>query len=149
MANIIHSKFLKNMIPIHELKQGDYVITDFDGVQRAGAVMRINPDEKQACVETEVQEFWYEENQLFGIPLDEVQLMSLNFTKEVMADGSIKYMKGSFRMVLPKEGDFNNLDIWYREDFRHHPDIHFVHQLQNHYLQMTKIHLTDEVMARN
>ncbi|MEO7209715.1 MAG: hypothetical protein ABIY35_02125, partial [Chitinophagaceae bacterium] len=83
------------------------------------------------------------------IPLDETQLMALNFTKEVMADGSIKYMKGSFRMVLPKEGDFNNLDIWYREDFRHHPDIHFVHQLQNHYLQMTKIHLTDEVMAKN
>ncbi|MBS1729774.1 MAG: hypothetical protein JSS67_03250 [Bacteroidetes bacterium] len=135
------------MIPIHELKQGDYVITDFEGVKRPGAVKRINPDEKQACVETEVQEFWYEEDQLLGIPLDESQLMELNFKKEILPDGSIKYMKGSFRIVVPQGGDFSQLDIWYREDFRHHPDIHFVHQLQNHYLQMTKVHLTDEAMA--
>ncbi len=137
------------MIPIHELKQGDYVITDFGGVKRAGAVLRVNPDEKQAMVETEVQEFWYEEDQLFGIPLDDAQMLALNFIKQVQDDGSIKYMKGSFRMVLPKEGDFKEFDIWYREDFRHHPDIQYVHQLQNHYLQMTKIHLTDEEMAKN
>ena len=72
------------MIPIHELKQGDYVITDFEGVKRAGAVMRTNPDEKQALVETEVQEFWYEVDQLFGIPLDEALRMGSTYPAQVM-----------------------------------------------------------------
>lgn len=137
------------MIPIHELKQGDYVIADFEGTKRPGAVMRINMEDKQANVETEVQEFWYDENQLYGIPLDDTQLMALNFTKQKQDDGSVKYMKGSFRLVISKENDFSTLDIWYREDQRHHPEIQYVHQLQHHYLQMTKVHLNDEAMHSN
>ena len=63
-----------------------------------------------------------------------------------MEDGSVKYLKGSFRLVTPNKGDFSHIEMWYREDRRHNPDVHFIHQLQNHYLDMTKVHLTKDVI---
>ncbi len=135
------------MIHFHELKLGDYVIAEFEGKKSDGEVTRLNHDEKQICVETDVQEFWYEQDQLYPMPITDESLQKLNFVKEKMPDGSVKYKKGSFRIVIPRENDFASLEMWYREDKRHHPDVHYIHQLQNHYLQMTKIHLTNEVMA--
>ena len=76
-----------------------------------------------------------------------LDLLKLNFAKEVMPDGVVKYKKGSFRLVIPKETDFSSMEIWYREDHRDNPNAHYIHQLQNQYLQMTKVHLTNEVMA--
>ena len=98
-------------------------------------------------METDVQEFWYDQEDLYPIPITDESMKSLSFTKETMADGVVKYKKGSFRMVIPKENDFSIVEMWYREDRRDHPNVHYVHQLQNHYLQMTKVHLTKEVMA--
>lgn len=135
------------MIKFHELKQGDYVIGEFEGTRWEGEVKRLNGDEKQVCVDTGVQQFWFEQEHLFPIPINDDQLLKLNFTKHENEDGSVKYMKGSFRILLPKKDDFSNFEMWYREDRRHHPDVHYIHQLQNHYLQMTKVHLTNEVMA--
>jgi hypothetical protein len=135
------------MIKFSELKQGDYVIAEFEGSMREGEVVRLNNDEKQVCVETDVQEFWYEQEDLYPIPVTDASMLKLNFTKEVLPDGVVKYRKGSFRMVVPKENDFSVVEMWYREDRRDHPNVHYVHQLQNHYLQMTKVHLTNEVMA--
>jgi hypothetical protein len=135
------------MIKFSELKQGDYVFAEFEGSRREGEVVRLNGDEKQVCVETDVQEFWYEQEDLYPIPITDESMKSLSFTKETMADGVVKYKKGSFRMVIPKENDFSVVEMWYREDRRDHPNVHYVHQLQNHYLQMTKVHLTKEVMA--
>ncbi len=43
---------------------------------------------------------------------------------------------------LPVKGDFSKLDIWYREDRRHLNNPIAVHELQNHYNQMTKVALT-------
>ena len=135
------------MIKFSELKVGDYVIAEFEGSRREGEVVRLNGDEKQVCVETEVQEFWYEEEDLYPIPMSDDSLKKLNFAKETMPDGVVKYKKGSFRLVIPKEGDFSVVEMWYREDRRDHPNVHYIHQLQNQYYQMTKVHLTDEVIA--
>ena len=135
------------MIKFSELKIGDYVIAEFEGSRREGEVVRLNGDEKQVCVETDVQEFWYEPEDLYPIPITDEAMMKLNFAKETLDTGVVKYKKGSFRMVIPKEGDFSVVEMWYREDRRDHPDVHYVHQLQNHYLSMTKVHLTDEVIA--
>ena len=63
---------------------------------------------------------------------------------EEQADGSVKYKKDAFRLVIPAKDDFSHIDMWYREDRRHNPDVHYVHQLQNAHLQMTKMHLTSE-----
>jgi hypothetical protein len=136
------------MIPINELKVGDYVIAEYEGVKWNGEVVRLNTDEKQICVETEVQEFWYEEEHLFPIPLSDESLAKLNFIKEELPDGSVKYKKGSFRILISDKNDFSSYkEVWYREDRRDNPDIRYIHLLQNQYLQMTKVHLTDEVMA--
>jgi hypothetical protein len=50
-------------------------------------------------------------------------------------------MKGAFRIVTPKIGDFSNIEMWYREDRRHFSHPIGVHQLQNLHLQMTKVPL--------
>lgn len=135
------------MIKFNELKQGDYVIGEFEGTRWEGEVTRLNGAEKQVCVDTGVQQFWFEQEQLFPIPINDEQLLKLNFKKEEMPDGSVKYKKGSFRLLVPVKDDFSSFVMWYREDHRNHPDIHYLHQLQNHYLQMTKIHLTKEAVA--
>ena len=70
-----------------DLKVGDYVMVDFDGKMWNGEVIDLNHDEKQICVETEVQEFWYEPEHVYPIPINEEQLLRLNFTREVMEDG--------------------------------------------------------------
>jgi hypothetical protein len=131
------------MIKYHEIKVGDYLLADNDGDVRAGEVVNLNGDEKQVCVDTG-QEFWYETNQLSPIPLDEEQLFSLKFTKENQDNGTVKYLKGAFRILLPTEGDFSRMEIWYRDERRHILQPISVHQLQNHFYEMTKVHLNDQ-----
>ena len=135
------------MIPINEIKKGDYVIAEFEGSRRQGQVNDVNRADKRICVETEVQEFWYDPENLYPIPISDEELIKLNFSKEEMPDGVIKYKKGSFRLIIPKANDFSAIEMWYREDLRDNPNVHYIHQLQNHYHQMTKVHLTNAVIA--
>jgi hypothetical protein len=132
------------MIKFNDLKMGDYVMGEFEGKMWEGEVVRLNNEDKQVCVETDVQEFWFEPEHLYPITLNDESLRNLGFEKEENEDGTVKYKKASFRLVIPAKDDFSHLDMWYREDRRHNPDIHYVHQLQNAHLQMTKIHLTRE-----
>lgn len=129
------------MIKINELKEGDIIMADYEGQRWEGVVTDINHDDKEICVETPVQEFWFTQEQLDPIPLDEEHLLKLGFRKETNGDGSVKYMKDSFRMLMPREGDFSNLEMWWREDRRHIGYPMQVHELQNHYYQMTKVEL--------
>jgi len=135
------------MIKFHEIKVGDYLIADNDGDKKQGEVTNLNGDEKQVCVNTGAQDFWYSPDQLSPIPLDEAQLDNLQFTKQVNDDGTVKYMKGAFRMLLPAAGDFNRFEIWYRDEKRHIMHPISVHNLQNHFYEMTKVHLNDEVYS--
>lgn len=134
------------MIPFSELKAGDYVQADFEGQRSTGVVTDFNNDEKQVCVKNDVQEFWYDPKDLYPIILNDDSIMKLNFTKEKLDDGSVKYKKGAFRLVIPAENDFSRIDMWYRDDIREHPEAKYIHQLQNLYTQMTKVHLTNEVI---
>ena len=132
------------MIKFNEIKIGDLLIGEYEGQKWEGEVVRLNGDEKQVCLATDVQDFWFETDDLYPIPLSDEALLKINFKREDMPDGSVKYKKGSFRMLIPKPDDFSRMDVWYRDDKRINPAIHYVHQLQNHYLQMTKVHLTSE-----
>ena len=131
------------MIKFQELRIGDYLIADNDGDSHRGEVTNLNGDEKQVCVDTG-QEFWYETDQLKAIPLNEAELMALKFHKKVNDDSTVKYLKGAFRILIPKEGDFSRMEIWYRDETRHILQPISVHNLQNHFYQMTKVHLNDE-----
>ena len=132
------------MIKFNELKAGDYVLAEYDGKITEGEVTRLNRDEKEICVNDGVQEFWFKPEQLMPLPLNDEQLQKLNFQKEENGDGSVKYLKGAFRILIPHKDDFSNFEIWYRDEKRQilHPIS--VHQLQNHYSDMTKVHLTNE-----
>lgn len=134
------------MIKFNEIKVGDFLIADNDGDKKQGEVTNLNHNEKQVCVDTGTQEFWYETEQLSAIPLDEEQLVRLKFSKQENDDGTVKYMKGAFRMLLPHKGDFSHFEIWYRDEKRHVMNPISLHQLQNHFHDMTKVHLNDEVM---
>jgi hypothetical protein len=78
---------------------------------------------------------------MFPIPVDEQQLIKLGFQMQDLNGDGRKYMKGAFRIVTPKIGDFTNIEMWYREDRRHFSYPIGVHQLQNLHLQMTKVPL--------
>ena len=129
------------MIKFHELKTGDIVLAEFEGQRFEGEVTGLDGGDKMVCVQTTVQEFWYTPDQLFPILLDEQQLDKFGFEKEVLQDGSVKYKKGPFRILLSESGNFSHFEMWYREDRRHITHHLFVHELQNHYHQMTKVHL--------
>ncbi len=132
------------MIHFHDLKAGDYVLAKSDGEEWAGEVTDFNYDEKEIAVFNGVQDFWFSQEELYPLPLDEKQLLKLNFEKHVNEDGSVKYMKGAFRIQTPKQDEFSHFEIWYRDEKRIMTQPISVHELQNHYLGMTKVHLTDE-----
>jgi hypothetical protein len=134
------------MIKFNEIKVGDYLIADNDGDRRQGEVTNLNNNEKQVCVNTGTQDFWYETEQLSPIALDESQLINLKFQKQENEDGSVKYMKGAFRMLVPTKGDFSKFEIWYRDERRHIVQPLSLHQLQNHFYDMTKVHLNTSEM---
>ncbi len=133
------------MLKIGELKQGDIVKVNDDGVERVGTVVRVSVEERQALINNGVQEFWYSPEDIHAIPLDEQHLEMLGFEKQPL-NGGMKYLKGAFRLVTPKAGDFSHIEMWYREDRRHFTQPMSVHQLQNLHLQMTKVHL-EKAMA--
>ena len=135
------------MIKINEIKMGDYLMGEFEGKMWQGEVININHDEKQVCLATDVQDFWFETQHVYPIPISDETLRKLSFVREDMPDGSVKYKKSSFRILIQKPDDFSHMEIWYRDDKRHNPQIQYIHQLQNHYLQMTKVHLTKEPIA--
>lgn len=128
------------MIRFNELKPGDLVIAEFEGQKWEGTVKELNHEDKEVCVETPVQEFWFTPEHLFPIPLTEQQLLNLGFTKAENGSGA-KYMKDSFRLQVPGANDFSRLEIWWREDRRQLDHPISVHELQNHYYQMTKVEL--------
>jgi hypothetical protein len=128
------------MLKLGDLKQGDIVYLNDEGVKREGTVVKVSHEEHQALVNNGIQEFWYGLDEISPIPLDDNQLTRLGFTKEE-ADGVVKYKRDSFRLVTPRAGDFTTVEMWWREDRRHFDFPLGVHDLQNLYLDMTKIPL--------
>jgi len=130
------------MLKLGDLKQGDIVSLNDEGIEREGVVVRISHEEHQALVDNGIQEFWYNLDEIKSIPLDESQLLKLGFEKEENNNGAVKYKKGSFRLVTPQKGNFSNVEMWWREDRRHFNFPLGVHDLQNLHLDMTKVPLT-------
>jgi hypothetical protein len=129
------------MIKFSNIKPGDLVMAEYDGQMTQGIVKDVNREDKEVCVETEVQEFWFKPDHLYPIPIDETQLSKLGFTSQPVDNGGVKYMKDSFRIFLPKKGDFSDMEMWWREDRRRVHQPFYLHDLQNHYYDMTKVEL--------
>jgi hypothetical protein len=129
------------MIKLGELKSGDIVHVNDEGVEREGVVVDVSHEDHKVQVDNGIQEFWYDPEQLSPIPLDENYLLKLGFEKEEVEGGGVKYKKGAFRLFIPVKGDFSHVEMWYREDRRHFNTPISVHQLQNLHHQMTKVPL--------
>lgn len=132
------------MLKFQNIKVGDYLMADNDGDVLKGEVTNLKHGENQVCLDIGTQEFWYEMNQLSPIPLNEDELAKLKFSRQKNDDGTIKYSKGAFRMMIPKDNDFSKMELWYRDEHRHVMHPINVHELQNHFYEMTKVHLNDE-----
>lgn len=128
------------MLKLGDLKQGDLVLVNDDGIEREGTVVKVSHEDHQALVDNGIQEFWYNPVDMKPIPLDESQLIKLGFHGEDL-NGGVKYKKDSFRLVTPRKGDFNEIEMWWREDRRHFKIPLKVHELQNLHLDMTKVPL--------
>jgi hypothetical protein len=129
------------MVKLTDLKEGDVVHVLDEGIERAGTVVDISRDDNMACIDNGVQEFWYPLEQIVPIPLTEAHLVNiLGFEREETADG-VKFKKGPFRVLIHDPGNYTNIDVWYREDHRHFSHPLYLHELQNHHLDMTKVHL--------
>jgi len=129
------------MIKISDLKEGDIVRVLHDGEEREGRITDVSGEEEMACIDNGVQEFWYSPDQIVPVPLSEDRLINtLGFEKEETEEG-VKFKKGAFRLLVKDPGNYTNLELWYREDHRHFAHPLYVHELQNHHLDMTKVHL--------
>jgi hypothetical protein len=135
------------MIKITDLKPGDIVSVRYEDMEREGVVTDTNLGDGMVCIDNGVQEFWYSPEDLTPIPLTEDRLVNtLGFEQEEHEDG-VKYKRGPFRVLVFDPGTLSDMEIWYREDHRRFRHPLFVHELQNHYLQMTKVPL-EGVLAR-
>jgi len=129
------------MLKITDLKAGDIIHVLDGNVEREGIITDISRDEKMACINNGIQDFWYPLAEIIPVPLTEDKLINtLGFEKEETEDGT-KYKKGPFRVLVHDPGNYTNIDIWYREDRRHFNHTMYLHQLQNHHLEMTKVPL--------
>lgn len=129
------------MIKFSDIHPGDIVMAEYEGAKTQGTVKEVNRGIREVCVETDVQQFWFTPDHLHPIPLDEQQLLLLGFQKESLTGGGVKYKKDSFRVLLPKAGDFSQFEIWWREDRRQIQHAIYLHEFQNHYYDMTKVEL--------
>ncbi len=134
------------MIKFNELKQGGHVMAEYDGDKRRGEIEEINNSEKQVSINTGAQSFWFDTGKglLTGISITDEELTNFKFTKQQNDDGSVKYLKGAFRIQIPTANDFSKMEIWYRDEKRIFNEPIALHVLQNHFFEMTKVFLNDE-----
>lgn len=133
------------MLKISELKEGDLVMAEYDGQWKEGQITNVDRLDGKVCIPSaEDEEFWYDAKHLKPILLDESYLFKLGFQKQANEDGSVKYIKGAFRVLIHRAGSFSNFEMWYREDRRHINREIYVHEFQNNFLDMTKVPLTPQ-----
>ena len=129
------------MVKISDLKEGDVVHVLHEGVEREGVVKQVSRDDNQACIDNGIQDFWYNPDEIVPVHMNEDRLVNtLGFEKEETAEG-VKFKKGAFRLLVKDPGNYVNLDVWYREEHRHFSNSLYLHELQNHHLEMTKVQL--------
>lgn len=128
---------------LSELKPGDWILLNDEGVEREGTVISISKEDNKAFINNGIQEFWYDINEVRPLPLTDKQLSNLGFEK-LASETGVKYGKGPFRVVVPSDQDFSKVEVWYREDKRFFDHPISVSHLQNIYLDMTKVQLQAE-----
>ena len=63
------------MLKINELKEGDIVHVQEEGIEREGVVVETSREENMALIDNGVQEFWYTPEQISPLPMTEERLV--------------------------------------------------------------------------
>ncbi|MBC9930333.1 hypothetical protein [Chitinophaga qingshengii] len=133
------------MISLHHLKAGDTVITSYAGVEKPGKVLQVDHEEKKVLVTTDndTNEFWYDLDNLYSIPLDEATLLRLQFHVDTAQSNSSSklYVRGPFSVRIYENGNQPLLQLHYRDETRNLNAPITLNELQNHYHGMTNFHL--------
>lgn len=129
------------MIKIQDLRVGDTVVAQYDGVLKQGTVTNLNHDEKQISVVTDEQEFWYDQQDLFPISLGDEQLSKLKFVRNDTVKQGAQYERGPFIIRFYVKDGEKHADLQYRDEIRELKGDLNVNTLQNHYAAMTNFHL--------
>jgi hypothetical protein len=132
------------MITLHDVKAGDTVLVEYEGIKTEGHVLEVNREDKQVCVQTGEQEFWYDLKDIYALPLNEEQLLRLKFTPDdtvTNVPGSRVYVRGPFSVKLHQVDGHDATRLDYRDEHREIFGPITVNQLQNHYQEMTNFHL--------
>ncbi|HEY0274254.1 MAG TPA: hypothetical protein VGC22_13765 [Chitinophaga sp.] len=129
------------MMKIHDLRVGDTVVAQYDGVLKQGVVTGLNHDEKQISVVTDEQEFWYNQEDLFPVSLGEEQLAALKFVRNNSVTQGAQYERGPFIIRFYVQNGEKHVDLQYRDEIRELKGDLTVSTLQNHYAAMTNFHL--------
>ena len=132
------------MINLHDVKAGDNVVVEYEGRKLEGLVLDVNREDKQVCVQTGEQEFWYDLADVYSIPLNEEQLLRLKFVKDdVVPHPNNKriYVRGPFSVTIHDHDGREATRLDYRDEHREIKGAITVNQLQNHYHEMTNFHL--------
>lgn len=132
------------MVKFKELRHGNYVLAESGGTLWRGVAVEFNKSEKQVGVYNGVQMFFFADDHLHPIPVNEETLLKLHFQKHPQDDGSVKYTKGAFRLMTPRQDGFSHYEIWYKDETRLIINPIYLHHLQNHYEDLTKVKLTDQ-----
>lgn len=129
------------MIPMHEVSLGNWLQINLDGQLLVGRVERKSVE--RIGVATEAELGWYFPQEVFAIPLTEDWLYYFNFqdsTDSELNGSGRAYTHGPFLLHYPDKG--NNAHIILSCHGVHDEEFHkplFVHELQNHYHEMTKV----------
>lgn len=128
------------MIKFSELRQGNWVMVQNEGIWMRGVVERINADDGgQIEITTGVQTAWYDIEEVDSIPLSDDILVEMGFEKELMESGNTKYKHDAFRVLVSPKAQFSDFLMWYREEKSHITYPMTAHQFQNRYAAMTKV----------
>ena len=134
------------MINLHHLKSGDTVITNYGGVEKPGKILQVDHEDKKVLVATDddTNEFWYDLDNLYAVPLDENTLLRLQFHLDEAQSGNGKgklFVRGPFSVRFLEPGSSPLLQLHYRDETRNLVEPITLNELQNHYHAMTNFHL--------
>ena len=92
------------MIPFNEIRKWRLRYSSIRRFRRNGEVIEINRDDKQVCVETDVQESWYEPEDLYPIAISDEEMLKAQLHKRGYERWRGKIKKGE--LVIPKRTIF-------------------------------------------
>lgn len=131
------------MIKFSEIKKGDIVNVRFEDSVKTGRVVRADWGEKKVLVAHGDQEFGYNLEDISSIPLTTDILKILGFlpsSDPVLTKDANAYIRGPFVVRYPRN-DNDSMLLSFRDEHRKISSNTTLNQFQNHFQDMTNVHL--------